>query len=63
MIDSINCPHCKGRIDLKTKQGAIIKLDAKTIQNLENGDIEYLTIDKNLEIMSVVEMKGVKVIS
>ena len=61
MIDPIDCPHCKGKISLTTKDGAIIKLDAKTIQNLENETIAYLTIDKNLKIMPVVEMKNVEI--
>lgn len=58
----IDCPHCKERINLRTRDGTIIKLDAKTIQNLEDGTVAYLIIYKNLEIKPVVEMKDFEIL-
>ena len=62
MVDSIDCPHCRGRVNLRTKDGVIIKIDAETIQNLEDETIAYLTIDKNLKIKPVVEMTDFEII-
>ncbi len=61
MIDPINCPHCNGKIALKSNTNEIVKVPKDMIEKLKDGTLGFIKITENLQVIPVYEMKDIKV--
>lgn len=57
MIDSINCPHCRGKIELKSSKNELVKIPKDMIEGLKNETLGSIEIDENLQIKPVYMVK------
>ena len=61
MIKNIECPHCRGEIELSSNTNEIVKIPKDMIENLKNGTLGIIRIDENLQVVPVYPMKNIRV--
>jgi len=61
LIDPINCPHCSGKIVLKSNTNEIVKIPKDMLENLKNETLGMISIDENLQVIPISKVKNIRV--